>query len=668
MTISFTLLNFLVTSSKHCEWPKAKDLVAFWIFATTSMTMKVLLVWTAIVAGCANADCDITEPQRLDGSCNNLENPLWGSAFTVYKRGSEGAEYEDGIKMKVQDRPNERDISNSISVDHPSVIDSIPHNMFAVIFGQFINHDFENNDKEKLFISASEDPEVFASDITITDPLDDFCFFPPLYLPPNASRCDPASGFPQPPNIEYRPSNGTVINGQFEVTNRGTSYLDLDTVYGNDDDTGDALRTKEGGHLRTDDYEGSFNIPNGGGPPIPPIPYAYTSLPPSKASTGLETDTANFGSPNSLLTAGDFRVNNNIGLAIMHTLFLREHNRLADEIAALNETWDDEELYQAARRRNIAQYQKIVLYDYLLAEFGSPFADRVEPYDGYSVTVDATTAAAFAAAAFRYGHSSLRGYPSLDECGAEVTMPPGNVPNIGQTGGPISIPIVLAVAGGIEPAIRGLIATNTGQIDVKYDDGIRNILLPGSESGGVGIDLMALDLQRGRNNGIPNYERLREAYNTNGGVYGTNGCPSAQEKLDNINDPLPCFRQIITGFPGKGSDDEEALAKALRDLYGKVKRMDPIIGLLAEKKVPDTSFGETIGSIIVDQYRRARDGDRFWYENILNEEEISAINMVTMRDLLVRNFDLDLETLPDEVFLAPEDYATYLSDICASSP
>lgn len=65
------------------------------------------------------------------------------------------------------------------------------------------------------------------------------------------------------------------------------------------------------------------------------------------------------------LCPGDSRVNEQPQLAVMHTLWMRQHNRLARELAEINPGWTDEIIFQEARRIVAAQMQHITYNEYL---------------------------------------------------------------------------------------------------------------------------------------------------------------------------------------------------------------------------------------------------------------------------------------------------------------
>lgn len=101
------------------------------------------------------------------------------------------------------------------------------------------------------------------------------------------------------------------------------------------------------------------------------------------------------------------------------------------------------------------------------------------------------------------------------------------------------------------------------------------------------MDLIALNIQRGRDHGLPGYNHYRK-------ICGL----KPAESFDDLHK-----------FLRKGSPE------VMRKLYRHVNDIDLFIGMNHEKPLPDGVVGPTMGCIIADQSRRGKLGDRFWYEN-----------------------------------------------------
>ena len=100
--------------------------------------------------------------------------------------------------------------------------------------------------------------------------------------------------------------------------------------------------------------------------------------------------------------AGDVRANEHVALASMHTMWVREHNRLASELKRLNKQWDEERVFQEARKIVVAQIQHITYTEFLPKILGYR---GLNEYQGYDPSIDASVSNVFAAAAFRFGHT-----------------------------------------------------------------------------------------------------------------------------------------------------------------------------------------------------------------------------------------------------------------------
>ena len=109
------------------------------------------------------------------------------------------------------------------------------------------------------------------------------------------------------------------------------------------------------------------------------------------------------------------RVNEQLNLIVMHTLWMREHNRIAKFLGAENPKWDDETIFQETRRIVIAEYQHIIYKEWLPIILGSSYMTKFGLWPmtrGYSSnyldTFEPSVTNEFATAAFRFGHSLLK--------------------------------------------------------------------------------------------------------------------------------------------------------------------------------------------------------------------------------------------------------------------
>ena len=312
---------------------------------------------------------------------------------------------------------------------------------------------------------------------------------------------------------------------------------------------------------------------------------------------------------NDLFLAGDVRANENVVLSSMHTLFVREHNRIAVELTTVHPTWTDEQLYQRARQINIAQWQAIVYGEYLPTLLGT---DVVPDYTGYDATIDPRISRTFSTAAYRFGHTQLSSeIERLDTEGNVI--PEGNL-SLFDSFFPSSSVVSDT---GIDPIIRGVASSLSQEVDLKLIDDVRNLLFNFGNFTAA-QDLFALNIQRGRDHGLSDYNTIRESFGL----------------------------ARVTRFSDITSDLDNQ--EALEELYGDVDNIDAFVGMLAEDHVPGGSVGETIAAVLVEQFTSLRAADRFYYANIFSPEEIALIENTRLSDIIRRNTDTTI--IQDNVF------------------
>ena len=316
-----------------------------------------------------------------------------------------------------------------------------------------------------------------------------------------------------------------------------------------------------------------------------------------------ENDDPRGGDPTRLFVGGDVRANENSVLVSMHTVFVREHNRIAEELKNAHGDWTDEQIYQRARELNIAQYQAIIYNEYLPSLLG---LDALPTYSNYDASIDPSITRVFANAAFRLGHTQLSSdILRLDPQGAIIEE--GNLTLADVFFQPTSV----VQEAGIEPILRGMSASLSQDIDTKTIDDVRNLLF-GFGANAAGRDLFAININRGRINGLADYNTIRATYGL----------------------------EKVTSFAEITSDTQ--LQTQLADFYGSVDNIDGFVGFLVEDHVAGAAVGETLRAVLADEFINLRDGDRFYYKNTFSASEIAIIEQTSFSDIIRRNTDTNI--------------------------
>ena len=504
------------------------------------------------------------EHRSMDGQGNNLEHPAWGMAGTALLKRAPTS-YADGISTPTTSRPNPRTISNLVFSQSESVPNSSMASDLVWQWGQFIDHD--------ITLSPDNLEEPFPVRVPQGDPV-----FDPNGTGQKTIHVD---------RSVFDPETGTDQQNLRRQINALTAFIDASQVYGSDEMRAKALRVNDGtGRLKTS-HEGRF------------LPYNEGGL-----------DNEGGSDMTNLFLAGDVRANEQIGLISMHTLFAREHNRLAGIIAEHDPTLSGDEIYQLARKIVGAQIQAITFSEFLPLLLGS---GAIAPYSGYDPNVDPTIASEFSATAYRVGHTLLS--PNLHLLSAD-----GEAEQVNLATAFFNPSFV--EDRGISVILRGFASQLAQEVDSKVISEVRNMLLRGPN--GPVFDLAVLNIQRGRDHGVGDFSTVRTAY----------GLAPVESFADISSDP--------------------AVQQALMLAYGEVGKLDLWSGGLAEDHVPGAMVGETLQAIISDQFRRLRDGDRFWFENdpyfLANPEVLDQVRRITLASIFRCNTAMDDE-IQDNVFI-----------------
>ena len=534
--------------------------------------------------------------RTIDGTCNNLRKPLQGAAQTPFRR-LIPAHYEDGISaprgrlQAVSTRnksgnyifrsgpfdpplPSARLISKSVVRDRPVDESSFSH--VVMQWGQFLDHDMD----------LAPEMEVECESCEITDNCE------PIRIPENDPNFSGGRGSTKDGQcLSFRrsiPACTCLKHGSHtarDQVNDLTSYIDGSQIYGSNLKIANSLRTFKKGLLKIG--EGN-NLPS---------------------RKDEESDEESF-------FAGDIRVNEQIGLTSMHTLWVREHNRIAKEFKKLNKHWSDERTYQEARKLVGAMLQKITYTDYLPIVMGQANFDMlVQSYKGYSFTIDASVPNSFATAAYRYGHSLVRPVFSrfLDD---RYENGVNNAINLRAA----FFNRTAFLETNLASIFRGLITQSSLRMDEFVNSVLTTQLFQGSKSTS-GMDLASLNIQRQRDHGMAPY------------VVWRNFC---QRKFPNL--PMGDIKNSITFI-------------RFLQAYGVIDNVDLWVGGISEERLPNSLLGPTFSCIFGLTFANTRNGDRFYYERpgVFTPAQRKEINEAMLSRVICDN--TAIKRIQPDVFL-----------------
>ncbi|XP_074079725.1 lactoperoxidase-like [Macrotis lagotis] len=581
------------------------------------------LVMLSNEVGCSNVNRPVNckwncKYRTINGECNNRKDPTLGSSNRALARWLP-AEYEDGISQPYGWTPGKkkngfvlplvREVSNQIAsyLHENDDLDPI-WSLNLMQWGQWVDHDLDFAPDTELMVSEYTKEQCDEHCIQ-----EDNCF--PIMFPPGDPKlnkqglCMPffRAGFVCPTH--------PVSSLTREQINALTSFLDASMVYGSEKDLANKLRnTSSPLGLMAVNEQYSDN-----GLAFPPFE--------NKNPSPCKFINATAGVPCFL--AGDSRANEHTLLAIFHTLFLREHNRLARELKRLNPHWDGEKIYQEARKIVGAIIQVITFEHYLPLVLGEELNKEIPEYNGYNESEDPRIANVFTMA-FRFGHAEV---PSIIHRLDEHYEPLSPEPEL-----PLNTLFFnswrIVKDGGIDPFVRGLLVKPSKMLkqNKMMSSELRDKLFQPTQKI-HGFDLASINMQRGRDHGMPGYNSWRRFCGLSE--------PKTVEELS-----------AVLG-------NNRILAQKFMDLYGTSENIDVWIGAIAEPFVPGGRVGPLLSCLLGKQFRKIRDGDRFFWKNpeVFTPQQQAALKKVSFSLLVCDN--THITEVPINAFKAnryPQDF------------
>jgi hypothetical protein len=534
------------------------------------------------------------EARQADGTCNNLDRPLEGAAGVRIGRNIPPllpSQNPDGSTTYVKNPAANPDLANLMSPNPREVsrklfkrttFKEVPFlNNLATAWVQFMVHDWfshgENSTTRYHQVPLADDDELRVK-YGVSE----------LVIPFSAD--DPT---------RTNPTENALLPPSFQ--NEVTHWWDGSQIYGSDLATANRLRSFEGGRLLMD---------------------AQGLLP--VAADGFE-DTG-------------MRRNWWVGLSLMHNLFSREHNAIADMLRAAYPAATDQWLYDKARLINAAVMAKIHTVEWTPAilpnqtltigmhsnwEGLNRYLDIGLPFKPRELRNSTTDPIIYGVAG---GNRDDKGVPfTMTEEFVSVYRMHPLLPDL--------ITIKAAATGKTLDTVPTASTRNAGARALQEQYGVDNLLYSfGTTKPGAlvldnyprflqdlnipfmgPLDMGTIDILRDRERGIPRYNDFRE-----------------QLRLKRV----ASFEELTGG--------NRVLARRLRMVYGDIDKVDALVGTFAEATRPSCyGFGETLFQVFTLMATRRLQADRFFTNDfrpeIYTPEGMAWIEAVTMKGVLLRH-------------------------------
>jgi hypothetical protein len=523
--------------------------------------------------------------RTADGSWNNLADPKEGAAGTRFLRNVNPSATCPETSPKLL-RPNPREVSLRL-LTRPDRDDGQPDmktvqflNLLAASWIQFMIHDWINH-------GETQDDGVITVPLPEGDPARDRYLQTELVI--GKTQVDPTR------NGHDEPAATSSIN---EVTH----WWDGSQIYGSDQVTQDRLRSGVLGKMRLND-DGTL--------PVDP-------------STGVED-------------AGFMR-SWWVGLAMLHTLFVREHNAICEMLHDAYPEWDDNRLFNVARLINAAVMAKIHSIEWTPAILPNRALDTGLNVNWYGLLTFAT-----------------------QKGKARKTLSEVNIRNA-EIGGLVGNPINKhGCAFGLTEEFVEVyrlhsLLPEALQLRRRGQDAIEDVFLPKTRQRGstrVTRDYAMSDLFYSFGNQQPgalvlnNFPRFMQELSVPGNPFfdvGTVDIVRARERgVPRYNE----FRRQLGLNPINSFDDLTdcpGLRRKLRSVYrDQVEDLDLLIGTLAEGQRPTNfGFGETLFQIFILNASRRLQADRFYTdsynEDVYTPEGLRWIDRTDFKTVILRHY------------------------------